>query len=62
MVLAMVVNYFGIGFGPAILDFIIIFAVSLLLHILIERPSMQVNILKLRQKFVKPEDKKRSNL
>ena len=56
MVLAMVVNYFGIGYGPAILDFVIIFAVSLLLHILIERPSTQVNILKLRQKFEKPKE------
>lgn len=54
MIVEVVAFHLGQTYLSALLDFAIIFPISLLLHILIERPSTKVNLLKLRDKLRKP--------
>lgn len=49
MVLEIVTGYMEMGVFAAILIFTIVFGISILLHILIERPFIKVNLLKLRK-------------
>ncbi len=49
MIIEILAFHLGYGYWPELLEFVIIFALSLVLHVIIERPSTKVNILKLRQ-------------